>query len=275
MSSPGERLRQLQAAAGFRTLADFARAAGIPVGTARQHLNRDSIPKDAAQHYVGRARATGATVEWLLFGTGVTPRGVPADEADAGGLLPQSAALGGGGGGAGSGRAGATARSARGDGFLPGSAAGDPAGEGPPERHDMPKDVPVYGTVQGGDLGENADFELNGEIIDLVRRPPRLIGRADIFALYVRGLSMSPWREPGGLVYVESNREPKVLDYVVIELHPKRGDTARPALIKRLAGRKGSKLRLQQYSPAREFEVDQRQILKVYRVLDWEELMGV
>jgi phage repressor protein C with HTH and peptisase S24 domain len=274
MSSPGERLRQLQAAAGFATLADFARAAGIPVGTARQHLNRDSVPKEAAQRYVGRARATGATVEWLLFGSGAAPRGVPANELAAGGLLPQSAVMGGGGG-SGRNTGSGVGRSARADSAAPSTESGDPANGGLPERHDMPKDVPVYGTVQGGDLAENADFELNGEIIDLVRRPPRLIGRADIFALYVRGLSMSPWREPGGLVYVESNREPKVLDYVVIELHPKRGDTARPALIKRLAGRKGSKLRLLQYSPAREFEIEQRQILKIYRVLDWEELMGV
>ena len=265
MSSPGERLRALQRAAGHKTLADFARAAGIPVGTARQHVNRDSIPKDAALRYITRARATGATVEWLLYGTGATPKGVPPSEAGPG-LLPESAAMGGGSGG-GSGRSG---RGSRAD--QPAAAANDDA---VPERQDMPKDVPVFGTVQGGDLGENADFELNGEIIDLVRRPPRLIGRGDIFALYVRGLSMSPWREPGGLVYVESNREPKVLDYVVIELHPKKGETARPALIKRLAGRKGSKLRLQQYSPAREFEIDQRLIAKIYRVLDWEELMGV
>jgi hypothetical protein len=260
MSTPGERLKQLQAAAGFPSLAEFARNAGVEVGTARQHLNRDSIPKEAAQRYVRAGRHTGATVEWLLFGTGGTPRGVPSDEQ--GGLLPESLTLGGGGGDA------SRPRSR-------GSDLGEGMSGGPLERAAMQKDVPVYGTVQGGDLDDNADFELNGEIIDFVRRPPRILGRGDVFGLYVRGLSMVPWREPGGLVYVESNRAPKILDYVVIELHPKRGETARPALIKRLIGMKGSKLRLQQYTPAKEFELDQRRVLKIYRVLDWEELMSV
>lgn len=148
--------------------------------------------------------------------------------------------------------------------------------EGPPDlpgREEMPKDVPVFGTVQGGD--GDGDFELNGEIVDRVRRPPRLQGRADVFALYVRGQSMVPWRESGGLVYVDGTREPKIFDYVVIELQPKRGETARPALVKRLMAVKGNRLRVQQYQPAKEFEIEQRQVLKIYRVLDWDELLGV
>jgi len=140
----------------------------------------------------------------------------------------------------------------------------------------MPRDVPVYGTVEGGEGDGTVDFEFNGEIIDYVRRPPRWAGRNDIFALYVRGISMSPWREPGDLTYVESGKQPKIGDYVVIEMKPKRGgDPVRPALVKRLVGMKGTRLRLRQFTPEKEFDVDQRHVLKIYRVLPWEELMGM
>lgn len=46
----------------------------------RQHLARDSIPKGAAALYVRAGRRTGVTVEWLLYGKGKPPKGVPAEE---------------------------------------------------------------------------------------------------------------------------------------------------------------------------------------------------
>jgi phage repressor protein C with HTH and peptisase S24 domain len=77
-STPAARLRALSKAAGFARLAEFARAAKVPDTNMRQHISRDSIPKDAAALYVGAARRAGvvtATAEWLLFGQGVAPRG--------------------------------------------------------------------------------------------------------------------------------------------------------------------------------------------------------
>jgi transcriptional regulator with XRE-family HTH domain len=145
-----------------------------------------------------------------------------------------------------------------------------------PDRHDMIKDVPVFGTVSGGDAEAVGDFELNGEIVDLVRRPPRFLGRKDLFAAYVQGYSVSPWREPGQLIYLEAARPPKVMDYVLVELKPTSpGDDTRPALVKRLLGSTPTKLKLRQYNPAKDFEIDLRRVLKIYRVLDWDELMGV
>lgn len=96
----------------------------------------------------------------------------------------------------------------------------------PPMRTEMPKDVPVYGTVVGGSgQGSLFDFELNGTVVDYVRRPPRIAGRADVFAAYVAGGSMAPWREPGQLIYAESVKSPKPLDYVLVELKPRDGGT--------------------------------------------------
>jgi len=145
----------------------------------------------------------------------------------------------------------------------------------PPTRQEMPKDVPVLGTVSGGDAENPADFELNGQIVDYVRRPPRLMGRSDVFAAYVQGNSVSPWREPGQLIYLEGARPPKAMDYVLVELKPHNGDDVRPALVKRLLAVTPTRVRLRQYTPAKDFEVDRRRILRIFRVLDWDELMGV
>lgn len=145
----------------------------------------------------------------------------------------------------------------------------------PPYRSEMPKDVPVYGTVVGGDGNHLVDFELNGAVVDYVRRPPRLAARADVFAAYVQGDSMVHWREPGQLVYVESAKPPRVMDYVLVELKPPVGESTRPAMIKRLLAVTPTKLRLRQYNPARDFDIDRRSVLRLYRVLDWDELLGV
>ncbi len=143
----------------------------------------------------------------------------------------------------------------------------------PPGRHEMTKDVPVMGTGQGG--GAEADFEMNGQIVDFVRRPPRLVGRRDIFAIYLQGDSVSPWREPGQLIYAEGLKSPRNMDYVIIELKPTSSDDVRPALVKRLIAVTPTKVRLEQYKPAKVFEIDRKRILRIHRVMDWDELLGV
>jgi phage repressor protein C with HTH and peptisase S24 domain len=57
----------------------------------------------------------------------------------------------------------------------------------------MLQDVPILG---GGACGEDGLFELNGQILGFARRPPMLVGVKDVYALYVYGDSMVPWREP-------------------------------------------------------------------------------
>lgn len=142
-----------------------------------------------------------------------------------------------------------------------------------PLRDEMAKDVPVLGTTVGGQRG---DFSMNaGDPVDYVRRPPRISGRSDVFALYVQGTSMAPWRQPGELVYVEANRAPQNGDYVVIELKPDSDGQDRPAYIKRLVAVTSTKIKVQQYSPARVFEIDRRKVGRMLRVMDWSELLGV
>lgn len=142
-----------------------------------------------------------------------------------------------------------------------------------PRLGSMSKDVPVYGTAQGGE--GDADFEMNGQIVDWVRRPPRIAGRRDVFALYLQGRSMWPWRDSGQLVYVERARAPKPLDFVVVEMKPREPDDVRPALVKRLISITPTKVNLEQFNPAKPIEIDSRKILRMYRVMDWDELLGV
>lgn len=76
MNGPGDRLRALSESAGYESLSEFARASGVEESTMRQHIARDSVPKGAAALYIAKAKKTGATVEWLLYGKGKAPEGV-------------------------------------------------------------------------------------------------------------------------------------------------------------------------------------------------------
>lgn len=73
----------------------------------------------------------------------------------------------------------------------------------------MPQDVPILG---GASCGDDGLFELNGQTLGYARRPPKLMGVKDIYALYVTGTSMVPWREPRSLVYVHPH-QPALLQF--------------------------------------------------------------
>lgn len=139
-------------------------------------------------------------------------------------------------------------------------------------KADMGLTVPVLGTAEGG-AGDRFDFELNGTTVDYVRRPPRIAGRKDVFAAYVRGDSMEDWRYSGELIYAESARPPRTGDFVLVELQPERGQ-GRPALVKKLMGMTQTKISLRQLNPRRDFDIDRARVVKIYRVMEWTELLG-
>lgn len=76
MSSQGDRLRQALEVAGYKKVAAFAEAIGWSPIKVRQHINRSSIPTDAAELYVRRLKHVGVTTDWLLFGRGPGPKGL-------------------------------------------------------------------------------------------------------------------------------------------------------------------------------------------------------
>lgn len=140
-----------------------------------------------------------------------------------------------------------------------------------PSRLDMPKDVPIYGTVSGGGGG----FQMNGEAIDWARRPPRLRGRADIFGAYVEDLSMVPAHRPGSLVLCEKARPPAPGDDVIIDLQPNFPDEEHRTLIKHLVKITPKTVVVEQYNPPKQLEFPRRQVVGLYRVIPLADLLGV
>ena len=144
-----------------------------------------------------------------------------------------------------------------------------------PAFHSLPLDVPVMGTVRGDNDGKG-DFTFNGETVAYARRLPGTSGYKNAFCLYVQGSSMSPWREEGSLVYVDPNRPARTGDHVVVELKPSSDGEAGAAWLKKLVGRSpDGSLVLKQYNPPNDkIRVPGAKIARVFRVLEWEELIG-
>lgn len=140
-----------------------------------------------------------------------------------------------------------------------------------PARLEMPRDIPVLGTVSGGIGG----LQMNGDAVDWVRRPPRLVGRADVFGLYVEDQSMVPVYKPGSLILVERARPPAPGDDVVVELLPAGPREERRALIKRLVALNGKSVKLEQFNPAKELEFPRQQVASLFRVMTMADLLGV
>ena len=149
----------------------------------------------------------------------------------------------------------------------------NPAFDAPafPLLGEMKADVPLYGTAMGGD--GNGEFEMNGTMIGAVYRLPGIEGRRDVFALHVVGASMDPWRKANGLIYVEEKRAPSIGDHVVVEFKPVPHSEVRQAVVKQLIGVTPTKLRLKQYNPAKEFEIERKKVHRIYRVIEWDELL--
>ena len=158
-----------------------------------------------------------------------------------------------------------------------------------PSPREMDKDIPVYGTAQGASVEfvsthdgsicvEQTDLS-GSEVIDQFRRPPGLRDRRDIYGLYVAGDSMEPKYESGHGILIDPKRPPAIRDFVVVHLrHGERDyDVSAPAavLIKRLAKRSATFVELEQYNPPGHFRVSTREILKMERVMPWDEAFGL
>jgi phage repressor protein C with HTH and peptisase S24 domain len=137
----------------------------------------------------------------------------------------------------------------------------------------MPRNLPVFGSAACGDDGE---FEFNtGEVIDYVKRPPRLEGIKEAYALYLVGSSMIPWRKQGQLVYVHPGQPPQIEDHVVVQFKPEQQGEAPRAMVKLLMKRNAKEIVLRQYNPesSRTFKMDK--VHSIHRVVDWDELLGI
>ncbi len=146
-----------------------------------------------------------------------------------------------------------------------------------PAPGQMPRDLQVWGSAEGGPDGA---FELRPAssfgYVDLIRRPPGLVGVRDAFALYVVGESMSPWKEPGEALYINPGRQAQLGNYVVVVLRSLEPDDNAPmrAMVKRLTGRTARHLQLEQFNPAKTFEIARVEVVHTWRVMDQAEVLG-
>lgn len=141
------------------------------------------------------------------------------------------------------------------------------------DRGAYPRNVPVRGIAVGGD---DADFTLNGDTGDFVRRPPGLEGRRGVYALNLVGESMVPAHRHGALLYVDANRTPGVGEDAVIELHPHEPATGEPGrgFLKRVKRVGPSKITVEQFNPPRDIDFTREEIKCFHRVIPWEEVVG-
>lgn len=145
-----------------------------------------------------------------------------------------------------------------------------------PSYYDLkstPQDVPVYGTAAGA-LGEGSFTMDIGEPVDFVRRPPGIVGRPDVYAIFVIGVSMKPQFDHGDLVYVEP-KAPTRIDVPVIVQIKNHEHAQIQAYIKLLVRRTGTTLYLKQHNPEAIIDVKKETVLAIHRVLPWNEVHGI
>ena len=138
-----------------------------------------------------------------------------------------------------------------------------------------PRDLPVYRTAIGG-AEEYGAFEFKmGDVVDYVRRPPRLQGVKQAFAVFVVGESMLPRFRPGGPTVIHPGVVPTPGDDVLVELRPSAEGGPPLGLIKRLVSRTETRLRLQQFNPSNDdIGVPLKRVLRVHRIVPYEDLFG-
>lgn len=204
----GQRLTHARKRAGFRTASAAARALGVPEVTYRAHESGiRGLSEAAARNY---GYAYGVNWAWLITGDGSIE---PPD-----GAGPQ---------------------------VSPPVSDVDLARPVPAERLVGERDLPVYGTAEGGPTGMIIDYSP----IEWVKRPEPLRSVEKGFGFYLVGDSMSPRFEHGDLLLVHPTRPPGRRDDVLV-IQRSKSDGEHFALVKRFVGWKGDQLLLEQLNPA-------------------------
>jgi phage repressor protein C with HTH and peptisase S24 domain len=131
-------------------------------------------------------------------------------------------------------------------------------GAGPNDR------IPVLGLAECGPDGWSL---WNGDVIDTVARPFNLMGAPRAYAVYIVGHSMEPRYFEGELAHIHPGKPVAVGDFVLVQMRPEQEGDAPKAVVKRLVKRTGSKLVLEQYNPAKKFELKPADIVSMHKVV--------
>jgi SOS-response transcriptional repressor LexA len=124
--------------------------------------------------------------------------------------------------------------------------------------------LPVLGSAEGGADGQSP---WNGDVVDYVPMPAGLAGVPQAYAIYVYGTSMEPRYFAGDIAYVHPGRPVGPGAFVLVQLKPRTEGDPPSALIKRLVRQTATKLVLEQFNPARTFDVKQGDVVRIHRIV--------
>jgi phage repressor protein C with HTH and peptisase S24 domain len=232
----GERIVFARKQRGLESNAALARALDLPSGVVRQHIMRNTIPREHILRYVS---VLDTPVEWLLEGRGPQPKPNKID------LILSN---------------------------PPYSAAAVAVGKTTPAPNAVPapvtpdelvgaRDLPVYGAAQGGE-----GITVDPHPIEWVKRPAPLLSVPKGFAVYVVGDSMSPAYEQGDMVFVHPGLPLAKGDDALLAEIPEAGGEWN-AIVKRVLGWTDSAWKLRQYAPARDFDVARAKFPRAFRIV--------
>jgi phage repressor protein C with HTH and peptisase S24 domain len=130
--------------------------------------------------------------------------------------------------------------------------------------------LPLYGSAQGGEMGEQHDFTLTeldlSDVLDYLQRPAALADDKDSYALTIIGASMVPRFKPGERVGVSPKARVEIGDDVIVQLRGENTNRVRQVLIKELVRRSATHITLAQYNPPRELRIERKDILAMHKV---------
>lgn len=147
-----------------------------------------------------------------------------------------------------------------------------------------PENLQVWGSALGaarevdGEAIEQTTLN-SGEVIEYVKRPAILKGKALAYALYVQGSSMHPALPDGEMAVAVKDAPLAIGDNVVVYLRPDEpdfddGERSRAVLVKELVRRTARYVELRQYQPPKDFRVDMADVLRIDRILTRREMLS-
>lgn len=125
------------------------------------------------------------------------------------------------------------------------------------------RDLPIYASAQGGATGMRIILD---DVVEWVKRPAPLFNVPGGFGMYVVGDSMEPAYRQGDMILVHPSKPPATGDDVLVVL----GAEATPdhdAMIKQLVRADDRRVRLRQWNPREEFDVERDRVRGVYLVV--------
>lgn len=129
--------------------------------------------------------------------------------------------------------------------------------------------IPVLGSMPAL-LTTNYDATLTGETQRHVSCGSHLEGRNDLFAVYIHGTKMSPWRDEGEIVLAEKERPPAELDHVVIVMAI---DDRKHCLVRQLLHSSDAAYRVRQHCPGKTTSISKKAVSSIYRVMTWDDVI--